>query len=82
MAEAEAIADAQPELIWLEVADEDYYGEPKNMTPGSEDRAPTGGVGPASGRTSFCQARMRTFPGHPCEAKRPEVRQVDWELAG
>jgi hypothetical protein len=42
VAEAEAIADTEPDLIWLEVADEDYYGEPKNMTPGSEDRAHRG----------------------------------------
>ncbi|HEX4142525.1 MAG TPA: hypothetical protein VHY91_03170 [Pirellulales bacterium] len=42
VAEAEAIADTEPDLIWLEVSDEDYYGEPKNMTPGSEDRAHRG----------------------------------------
>jgi hypothetical protein len=31
--EAEAIADEDPELIWLEVPEEEYYGEPKNMEP-------------------------------------------------
>jgi hypothetical protein len=34
VAEAEAIAVDRPELIWLEVAESDYYGEPKNMEPG------------------------------------------------
>jgi hypothetical protein len=34
VAEAEAIATDRPELIWLEVSDADYYGEPKNMEPG------------------------------------------------
>ncbi len=33
IAEAEAIATDSPELIWLEVPDADYYGEPKNMEP-------------------------------------------------
>ena len=32
-AEAEAIATDRPELIWLEVAIEEYYGDPKNMEP-------------------------------------------------
>jgi len=32
--EAEAIATQDPELIWLEVPDETYYGEPRNMEPG------------------------------------------------
>jgi hypothetical protein len=30
---AEAIATDQPELIWLEVSSDDYFGEPKNMEP-------------------------------------------------
>jgi hypothetical protein len=34
IAEAAAIATDDPELIWLEVADEEYYGEPRNMEPG------------------------------------------------
>ncbi|HEY4312171.1 MAG TPA: hypothetical protein VGN12_22170 [Pirellulales bacterium] len=34
VAEAEAIAVDSPDLIWLEVPDEMYYGEPKNMEPG------------------------------------------------
>lgn len=33
VAEASAIAVDRPELIWLEVLDDDYYGEPKNMEP-------------------------------------------------
>lgn len=33
IAEAEAIAEEDPDLIWLEVPDEDYYGAPKNMEP-------------------------------------------------
>jgi hypothetical protein len=33
IAEAEAIALESPELIWLEVDEDDYYGEPKNMEP-------------------------------------------------
>jgi len=40
VAEAEAIADDDPELIWLEVPENEYYGERRNMQPGSE---PTGG---------------------------------------
>jgi hypothetical protein len=33
IAEAEAIATGDPELIWLDVSEKDYYGEPKNMQP-------------------------------------------------
>jgi hypothetical protein len=33
IAEAEAIAVDNPELIWLEVSDAIYYGEPRNMEP-------------------------------------------------
>jgi len=36
IAEAEAIADDDPELIWLDVPEDDYYGDPHNMEPGSE----------------------------------------------
>ena len=38
IAEAEALADADAELIWLEVAAEEYYGQPRTMEPGA---APT-----------------------------------------
>ncbi len=34
IAEAEAIAVDRPELIWIDVAEGEYYGEPKNMEPG------------------------------------------------
>jgi hypothetical protein len=34
VAAAEAIAAEDPELIWLEVPDEEYYGEQMNMEPG------------------------------------------------
>ncbi|MCC6419495.1 MAG: hypothetical protein IT429_14780 [Gemmataceae bacterium] len=34
VAEAEAIASEDASLIWLEVPDEVYYGEPRNMKPG------------------------------------------------
>ncbi len=34
VAEAEAIAAEDPRLIWLEVTDEEYYGEQTNMEPG------------------------------------------------
>lgn len=33
IAEAEAIATNDPDLIWLEVPDGEYYGEPRNMQP-------------------------------------------------
>lgn len=33
IAEAEAIATDDPDLIWLEVPDDEYYGEPRNMQP-------------------------------------------------
>jgi hypothetical protein len=31
IAEAEAIAADRPELIWIEVIEADYFGEPKNV---------------------------------------------------
>lgn len=34
IAEAEAIADSDPELIWIDVDNDEYYGEPRNMEPG------------------------------------------------
>jgi hypothetical protein len=33
VAEAEAIASEDPDLIWLNVAEEEYYGEQTNMEP-------------------------------------------------
>ncbi len=33
IAEAEAVAAEDPELIWLEVPDDVYYGEQTNMEP-------------------------------------------------
>lgn len=33
IAEAEAIASEDPELIWIDVPDEEYYGEQTNMEP-------------------------------------------------
>jgi hypothetical protein len=33
IAEAEAIASEDPELIWLDVPENDYFGEQKNMEP-------------------------------------------------
>jgi hypothetical protein len=34
IAEAEAIATEDPDLIWLVVPDEEYFGERRNMEPG------------------------------------------------
>jgi hypothetical protein len=34
VAEAVAIAADRPDLIWLEVPEGDYFGEPKDMEPG------------------------------------------------
>jgi len=36
IAEAEAIADEDPDSIWLEVPADEYYGQPRNMEPGTE----------------------------------------------
>src|SRR5947209_19810429 len=36
IAEAEAIADDDPDAIWLDVPADEYYGEPRNMEPGGE----------------------------------------------
>lgn len=33
VAEAEAIASEDADLIWLDIADDIYYGEPRNMEP-------------------------------------------------
>jgi hypothetical protein len=34
VAEAEAIAADNPDLIWLEVPEDEYYSEGRNMEPG------------------------------------------------
>ena len=34
VAEAEALATEDPGLIWLEVPEQEYYGEQRNMEPG------------------------------------------------
>jgi hypothetical protein len=33
IAEAEAIAAEEPDVIWIDVAEDAYYGEPQNMEP-------------------------------------------------
>jgi hypothetical protein len=33
IAEAEAIAVDRPELIWIDVSEDEYFGEPRNMEP-------------------------------------------------
>ena len=33
IAEAEAIATDDPDLIWLDVPESEYYGTPRNMEP-------------------------------------------------
>jgi hypothetical protein len=38
--EAEAIADTDPDSIWLEVPADEYYGEQHNMEPGSDPSRP------------------------------------------
>jgi hypothetical protein len=40
IAEAEAIADDRPDLIWLDVSEDEYYGERRNMEPGAEPSRP------------------------------------------
>jgi hypothetical protein len=54
IAEAEAIADDRPELIWLEVDNDEYYGEPVNMEPGGE---------PTKSRRRAGQRRDELLPG-------------------
>jgi hypothetical protein len=41
VAEAEAIADDHPELIWVDVTSDEYYGDQRNMEPGTEPTSPT-----------------------------------------
>jgi hypothetical protein len=40
IAEAEALAADDPDLIWLEVGEEEFYGEGRNMEPGNEPVKP------------------------------------------
>src|SRR5262245_415367 len=40
IAEAEAIADEDPDSIWLDVRASEYYGERRNMEPGTEPTRP------------------------------------------
>jgi hypothetical protein len=40
IAEAEAIADVDADLIWLEIPEDEYYGEPRNMEPGTMPTRP------------------------------------------
>ena len=40
IAEAGAIADEDPDLIWLEIPEDEYYGEPRNMEPGTTPTRP------------------------------------------
>jgi hypothetical protein len=35
IAEAEAIADDDPDAIWIDVDESEYYGQPRNMEPGT-----------------------------------------------
>jgi len=36
IAEAEAIAEERPELIWVDISADEYYGELRNMEPGTQ----------------------------------------------
>jgi len=68
VAEAEAIADDNPDLIWLEVDDDEYYGEPRNMEPGEELVKPPKLAGQrgdelAPGQNSGSRSRDRSAVG-------------------
>jgi hypothetical protein len=68
IAEAEAIADDDPELIWLDVDDDEYYGEPRNMEPGEEPMKPPKLAGQRSdelapGQNSGTRSRDRSAVG-------------------
>jgi hypothetical protein len=70
VAEAEAIADSDPDLIWIEVPADEYYGEPRNMEPGSEPTRPPKLAGQRRdellpGQDSGRQARDRGATGTP-----------------
>ena len=57
IAEAEAIADDRPELIWLDVDAAEYYGQPRNMEPGGEPTPPA--MGRAAARRVAAGADQR-----------------------
>jgi RNA polymerase-binding transcription factor DksA len=71
IAEAQAIADEDPDLIWLEVPADEYYGPPRNMEPGttltnsSRRRAGQRPDELAPGEDSGEQARDRSAIGTP-----------------
>ena len=70
IAEAEAIADGDPESIWLEVDPDEYYGEPRNMEPGDELLKPPKLAGQRSdelapGQNSGARSRDRQAIGTP-----------------
>jgi hypothetical protein len=70
IAEAEAIADVDPDLIWIDVPADEYHGEPRNMEPGSEPSRPPKLAGQRRdellpGQNSGRQARDRGAAGTP-----------------
>jgi hypothetical protein len=70
IAEAAAVADDDPDLIWLEVPEEEYYGEPRNMEPGAEPTRPPRRAGQrrdelAPGEDSGAAARDSAAAGTP-----------------
>ena len=70
IAEAEAIADDDPDLIWLDVTDDEYYGELRNMEPGAEPTKPPKIAGQrrdelAPGENSGARSRDRQAIGTP-----------------
>lgn len=70
IAEAEAIAVEDPDLIWLEVPEDEYYGDPRNMEPGTELTDPPKRAGQrrdelAPGENSGERARDRIAVGTP-----------------
>jgi hypothetical protein len=70
IAEAEAIADDDPDLIWLDVTDDEYYGLPRNMEPGDEPARPPKIAGQradelAPGQNSGTRSRDRQAIGTP-----------------
>jgi len=64
IAEAEAIADDDPESIWLDVPSDDYYGEPRNLEPGIE---------PTRGPRLAGQRPDELLPGQNSEAGSREI---------
>ena len=70
VAEAEAIADVDPDLIWVDVPSDKYFGEPRNMEPGSEPTRPPKLAGQREdellpGQNSGRHARDRGAAGTP-----------------